>query len=262
MSRILFFLLAWILWLPISEGVFPEEVAKKIAKDAKKGIPSSKPSEERPLYLHIQFTRESLQNPTLLLMKIKNRADSVSAFLNSAFSSEVHDLLVHADDDNPHDILIRKVVGELNRIILGNLIYDVGTFAGVQLSTETENLLKDPNIGGESLVKLNRLLLEDAYPEELLPLRMQTGSFLAQAKPIPGPELTKEERDQRFVDMYAGKPLSDPWAPQEAEKKQEETTQSAQALEEQGSGFWFWVVGAGSLILLFWSLNRFGSKNR
>jgi RHS repeat-associated protein len=55
------------------------------------------------------------------------------------------------------------LVGALNRILDGSSIYDATAFAGVQLSGETQFLLSQ-NPSGADRVRLNRLLLEDAFP--------------------------------------------------------------------------------------------------
>ncbi|MCJ7488623.1 MAG: FG-GAP-like repeat-containing protein, partial [Thermoplasmata archaeon] len=52
---------------------------------------------------------------------------------------------------------------ELDIVINGDLIYDPNRFADVILSDDTESLLEQ-NTTGEWLCRLNRLLLEDAYP--------------------------------------------------------------------------------------------------
>src|SRR5262249_22306332 len=55
------------------------------------------------------------------------------------------------------------LVADLNAILLGPSIYDPTRFAGVEVLKSTDDLrLTSPT--GERLIRLNRLLLEDAYP--------------------------------------------------------------------------------------------------
>ena len=51
-------------------------------------------------------------------------------------------------------------------MLSGPSLYDPARFRNVVLRPETEQLLKQ-NPGGQQLARLNKLLLEDAYPTEL-----------------------------------------------------------------------------------------------
>jgi hypothetical protein len=62
------------------------------------------------------------------------------------------------------------LVQGLNKVLQGNSIYDTTLFAGVPLRSETQ-ALQSQNPTGESLVHLNRLLLEDAYPRQIVKLK-------------------------------------------------------------------------------------------
>jgi len=61
---------------------------------------------------------------------------------------------------------ISALVKDLNRVIAGPSIYDAARFRGVVLRPETVRLLQQ-NPSGQLLARLNKLLLEDAYPAEL-----------------------------------------------------------------------------------------------
>ena len=61
----------------------------------------------------------------------------------------------------------KSLIEFLNNIINGSLIYDIKRFNEAKLRSKTEHLLKD-NPKGEALVYLNRILLEDAYPLEII----------------------------------------------------------------------------------------------
>jgi hypothetical protein len=58
------------------------------------------------------------------------------------------------------------LVKDFNRIIRSQSIYDAQRFAGVSLRPETQRLLAQ-NPQEDELLRLNRLLLEDAYPLEI-----------------------------------------------------------------------------------------------
>ncbi len=54
----------------------------------------------------------------------------------------------------------------LSKIVTDPLLYDVAAFKSVQLRPETEKL-RQKNPDGKELARLNRMLLEDAFPTEL-----------------------------------------------------------------------------------------------
>lgn len=59
------------------------------------------------------------------------------------------------------------LTGKLNKIIQGSCIHDAKLFRNVTLSSNTRTLLYDTNRSAEDDILLNRLLLEDAYPEHI-----------------------------------------------------------------------------------------------
>jgi hypothetical protein len=62
--------------------------------------------------------------------------------------------------------VISALVKDLNQVISGPSIYDKARFSKIILRPETGQLLKQ-NPSGQPMARLNKLLLEDAYPGEL-----------------------------------------------------------------------------------------------
>jgi hypothetical protein len=62
--------------------------------------------------------------------------------------------------------VISALVKDLNQIVAGPSIYDKSRFSGIVLRRETAELAAQ-NPHAPQLARLNKLLLEDAYPEEL-----------------------------------------------------------------------------------------------
>ncbi len=87
------------------------------------------------------------------LGKLTTGPDATSVFLRSQLQDSVK-----AD--------LATLVRGLNQVISGPSIYDKTRFSSIVLRYETEQLLKQ-NPGGLQLARLNKLLLEDAYPVEL-----------------------------------------------------------------------------------------------
>jgi hypothetical protein len=63
---------------------------------------------------------------------------------------------------------LNQLATDLNKIInSGQSIYDPARFAGVQLSDFTKQYMAQPNLSPDKVMRLNRLLLEDAFPAEI-----------------------------------------------------------------------------------------------
>jgi hypothetical protein len=72
----------------------------------------------------------------------------------------------HIDGQDPDDALTEALIEDLNRLLYTDSLYDHQRFPKQNLSDETKKLLARPPLG-ESLVLLNRWLLEDAYPSAI-----------------------------------------------------------------------------------------------
>jgi hypothetical protein len=100
-------------------------------------------------------------DPAAFAAKLTSGSDTISAFLRAHLQdSEKADLASNAKAAIP------ALAKDLNQLISGLSIYDKERFANVILRPETEQLLKQ-NPTGQQLARLNKLLLEDAYPSEL-----------------------------------------------------------------------------------------------
>ncbi len=123
------------------------------------------------------LTGADLKDVPALANKLKQKADPVSAFLNSQLSGETAQALAEykgpPSDPAP---LRRALVQDLNRIVkqdptrveAARLLYDEQRFNGVTLSAKTRQMLADKAQKKEvSLAHLNRLLLLDAFPAEM-----------------------------------------------------------------------------------------------
>jgi hypothetical protein len=115
------------------------------------------------------LTGEDIQTSLGFLVKeLLDPANAVSLYLTPHFSLNTIDAMAAYDANPSPDAAVlaqTNLVWELNNIIQTNAsFYDLQRFAGVDLSDETTELLQ-LNPQGSSLVRLNRLLLEDTYSE-------------------------------------------------------------------------------------------------
>jgi hypothetical protein len=99
--------------------------------------------------------------------KIANGSDAVSAFLRGQLENSVKaDLTSYAPSNPNAKAVVSALVKSLNQVLSGLSIYDKARFSKVVLRRDTEELLEQ-NPRGQQLARLNKLLLEDAYPTEL-----------------------------------------------------------------------------------------------
>lgn len=114
------------------------------------------------------FRTRDFKQPAVLAQKIKKGQDGVSSLIKNRLPASTLYLLGHygslkkADTDS-----LKKILSEaLNPVLLGGAIYDQEAFKDVRIPKAAEGLLvKNPE--GEELVKLNRLLLQSAFPQEI-----------------------------------------------------------------------------------------------
>jgi hypothetical protein len=98
--------------------------------------------------------------------KLNGRVDPVSHYLYSRFSSGTIVKLTNYPISTTDATLKQALVADLNSIILGPSIYDRLRFTNITLSVETQNLHPDNPVDNPP-VRLNRLLVEEAYVAEL-----------------------------------------------------------------------------------------------
>ncbi|MGA2869368.1 MAG: DUF1080 domain-containing protein [Verrucomicrobiota bacterium] len=113
------------------------------------------------------FDGGSLTDLPGLARKLTDKPDAVSAFLAGQLDDTEKANLASFSPTNANAKAVRSaLVKDLNNIVSGASIYDESRFQDVQLRPETRELLgKNPQ--GEELARLNKILIEDAYPGEL-----------------------------------------------------------------------------------------------
>lgn len=108
-----------------------------------------------------------LKDPSGLAVKLREAQDLLSQYLRTQFSLDTQKLLDEYDGSSPPSSELKEaLVDELNRLIQGESLYDEQCFAHVTLTEETRKLIAQ-NPSGAALIRLNRILLEEAYPQEI-----------------------------------------------------------------------------------------------
>src|SRR3954464_2606525 len=102
-----------------------------------------------------------------LVKKLSEKSDPVSAYVGEQLDEPAKTALTTNTDSSDNAKAVRSALSKsLNKVIAGSSIYDEARFKGVTLRAETTELLKK-NPQGEELMRLNRMLLEDAYAKEI-----------------------------------------------------------------------------------------------
>lgn len=115
----------------------------------------------------MSLTSAGITDPAAFAGKLANGLDAMSVFLRGRLQdSGVGDLAAYFASSANAKALISALVKDLNQVISGPSIYDQARFSKIVLRPETRQLLKQ-NPRGRQLARLNKLLLEDSYPEEL-----------------------------------------------------------------------------------------------
>jgi SSS family solute:Na+ symporter len=110
------------------------------------------------------FSAGDFKDLPALATELNQQSDGVSQYLNGRFSETTRQTLsAQQGPGSDAGLLKEALVQEFNRVIRSQAIYEEQRFAGVKLAEETRRLLGQ-NPTGKDLVRLNRLLLEDAYP--------------------------------------------------------------------------------------------------
>jgi nitrate/nitrite transporter NarK len=99
--------------------------------------------------------------------KIEQPADPVSAFIKTNLSAPTLAALENYHGKAAEAVSLQtNLLPDLNALIGGQSIYSAPRFSGLALHLETQRLLAQ-NPSGEKLIHLNRLLLDDSYPQEI-----------------------------------------------------------------------------------------------
>ncbi len=125
------------------------------------------------------FSGDDITNLPSFVKKLAARRDPVSAFVSDHLDLAGRTLLASWQGTNSDpDELQSALAKNLNRIIAGPSIYDPARFQSVSLRFKTAELLK-ARPQGRDLMRLNQMLLQDAYPDEIAPRPGQSILFAA-----------------------------------------------------------------------------------
>ena len=112
------------------------------------------------------FAGSDFKDVSALAKKLTAPADPVSGFLATNLSSSTVQTLTHFNEGTASVTAARIALAQdLNSLILKQSVYSPERFSGITLQEKTKELLAQDK--GRNEARLNRLLLADAYPQEL-----------------------------------------------------------------------------------------------
>jgi hypothetical protein len=116
----------------------------------------------------LSFRISDLKKPAALVTKLRDSENKISKYLTSQFSAKTNTLLSSYNDNGaPSEELQSALVSDFNKLLKsGNPLFDEQYVKEVNLSDRTEKL-KAQSPQGTELIRLNRLFLENAFPEEI-----------------------------------------------------------------------------------------------
>ena len=116
---------------------------------------------------HLLFSEDDFKNLTSLVVKLRDVSEPFSHYLKAQFPPDRQQQINQYDGSGvPYDGFRQDLIAILNQLLQSNSLYDRQRFAHVTLTDRIQKLLEQ-NLQGKNLMRLNRWLLEEAYPEEI-----------------------------------------------------------------------------------------------
>ncbi|HAK89793.1 MAG TPA: hypothetical protein DHV16_01965 [Nitrospiraceae bacterium] len=137
---------------------------KNIAQEVARAISYNTPKN----FAYLMLAATDIKDIDSLKSKMRDPKDPVSLYIRERLSPDTRQLLSgDSVSKEASDKAKNALVGGLNEILQGVGIYDENRFAHIMLSRDVKELIKK-NPSGIERLRLNRLLLEAAYPGEIL----------------------------------------------------------------------------------------------
>lgn len=127
-----------------------------------------------PLYAdtrQLLFDENAIKDPGSLVVKLQDTRAPVSEFIASQLSEDMQWILLGYDGvSEPTPQQQKVLLSDLNQLLQMGSLYDPQLFANIELSEQTQTLVRQNPQSGKALIRLNRMLLLDVYPYELASL--------------------------------------------------------------------------------------------
>jgi len=113
------------------------------------------------------FAADDIADLSLLALRLMGPANALSARLRDSLREDTRQALAdYRASGLPSPGLEARLARDLEAVIAGPPVREAGRLAGIGLRPETKALLKEVRPGADAY-RLNRMLLEDAFPQEI-----------------------------------------------------------------------------------------------
>jgi TIR domain len=128
------------------------------------------PPTKSPLWTFIPSDFNDLPS---LVLRLHKPADAVSTHIGEVLSPASRQALLDFASKGSHAsaTLRNCLAADFNNLISAGSLFEQQRFTGVLLRLETRELLSKDKLEPPDVIRLNRLLIEDAYPREILDAR-------------------------------------------------------------------------------------------
>jgi hypothetical protein len=114
------------------------------------------------------FVAQNLSHPTALAAKLADPSDELAKSLRAALPTQIRQQLSPPEGTELDPAVPAALVRALNKVAKGPCLYDPVRFPDPILSEQTKTFREqNPTPKGSKLARLNRLLLHEAYPQEI-----------------------------------------------------------------------------------------------
>jgi hypothetical protein len=111
------------------------------------------------------LSSDAITDQPAFIARLTHAGDPLSSWLLQQLDEPTRtQLATYASSSPDAKATVSALVKQLNQLLAGPSLYTSSRFTGIALRPETQKLLNQ-NPTGQQLARLNRLLLEDAYPE-------------------------------------------------------------------------------------------------
>lgn len=120
------------------------------------------------------FQEGDIKDVAKFASKLQSAQDPLSAYLQSQLSPQTRRWLqTFRGEASASQALEQALIADLNRLLQGPCLFEKQRFAEVKVPDELQKWVKR-RPQGDALIRLNRALLVEAYPDELTKSRIQT----------------------------------------------------------------------------------------
>lgn len=131
------------------------------------------------------LSASSILDPVAFTARLAHGQDPMSVFLRGQFDDRLKsDLSTYAASNANATALLSSIVKQINQVLGGPLIFTADRFRAITLRPETQALLQQ-NTRGWHLAHLNKMLLEDAFPAEIVSLSTSRIQRLVERDRLP-----------------------------------------------------------------------------